>query len=245
VLRLVTILAVLAVLVVPAGRGAPPPPQLVCVPFPAALQGSYYRYDDRSWELTFNADCTYQARQHANVEGGGNYTQTDSEVIVLSNDTGCRDPGVQDLPTPYDYFYEHGLLMLGPQGGIAADLCVNSKGEGRAQDIAGHGGWIKAVAGKVTLSVKGARKGSFVLSGAMKDIGSFRVAHSKTKKGVTTSTLRFTGQKGTFALVEHVKKGKATWDLTGKGGGGYRNLGGSGKGTARATKQTLRGDVSN
>jgi hypothetical protein len=244
VVRIAIIMATLAVLVVPSGRSAPPP-QIVCVPFPEALQGSYYRYDDHSWELTFSSDCTYQARQHGNIEGGGDYTQADSEVIVLSNDVGCRAAGMQDLPTPYDYFYEHGLLQLSPQGGIAADRCVNSKGEGRAQDIAGHGGWIPAVAGRATLALKGAKTGSFALSGAMKDTGSFRVAQSKTRKGVTTSTLRLTGTRGTFALVEHVKKRKVAWDLTGKGGGGYRNIGGSGNGTATPTKQTLRGDVAN
>jgi hypothetical protein len=248
-MRLVGALAAVALLVVPTGLSAPPP-LVSCQSFPP-LPGSYFRYDDHSWELAFNADCTYEATQHGNVEGGGNYTEAEMGIdtrvgtIVLSDDHACRDPGMQDLPTPYDFAYERGVLMLAPQGGIAADLCVNAKGEGRAQELAGHGGWIREVAGRLRLTLKGAKKGSFKASGVIGDRGSFKVTRSKVTKGVKRATLRFSGTQGTFSMTERVKKRHVTWSLAGNGAGGYHYLTGGGTGVAVGSRQLLNGDVSN
>jgi hypothetical protein len=247
-MRTLLCLVALALVMVPAGRSAPPSPQPVCS-LPALLLGNYLRYDDPGWELTFNTDCTYQATQHGREEGGGDYLFSIGDEsggsFQFSNDRGCRQPGLQDLPTWYDYTFERRLLLLQPEGGMAADLCSNTKGEGRAHELAGHGGWIKAVAGKVKLALKGAKKGTFVLSGVLEDAGSFRVSHSTVKKGVKRSTLRFTGLVGTFSVTESVKKGKVSWSLTGPGSAGFRYLAGGGSGTATGSRQSLRGDVSN
>jgi hypothetical protein len=248
-MKLVGALAFIALLVVPAGHSAPQ--SLVgCQSLPP-LPGNYVRYDDRSWGVAFNADCTYEATEHGNDEGGGKYTQTEMGIdtpvgtIVLSNDHWCRDPGMQDLPTLYDFAYERGVLMLAPRGGIAADLCVNAKGEGRAQELAGHGGWIRAVAGPLRLALKGVKKGSFKASGVIGDRGSFKVMLSKVTNGVKRATLRFSGAKGTFSITERVKKGHVNWSLAGAGAGGYHNLTGGGTGAAVGSCQLLNGDVSN
>jgi hypothetical protein len=240
-MRVVIALAALALLIVPAGRSEPPPPQAVCTALPAKLLGNYFRYDDRSWELTFDSDCTYKAVHRSIEEGGGNYVLSEGDEssgsFVISNDQGCQQPDLEDLPTPYEYSFSRGLLALGPVGGISADRCANTKGEGRAHELAGHGGWVKAVAGKVSITINGR---SFKISGVLEDRGSVKI----TKRG-TRRTLRFTGGNGTFTATERLKKGKVTWSLTGAGSGGYRNLSGVGSGTARGSRQSLHGSVSN
>src|SRR5690349_5110492 len=120
-------------------HAAPPPPQPVCTPLPGKLQGNYFRYDDPNWELTFNSDCTYVAVEKNTEEGGGNYVLSNGDEssgsFVVSNDIGCQAPDREDLPTPYEYSFSRNLLMLAPVGGTAADKCVNTKGEGRAQEL--------------------------------------------------------------------------------------------------------------
>src|SRR4051812_23418136 len=103
-MKVVGILAALALLVVPAGRSAPPPPLVVCNPLPPTVAASYSRYDDSSWQLTFDSECTYQARHRGVEEGGGEYTlgsgDDSSGMFTFFNDRGCRGTGVEDLPTP-------------------------------------------------------------------------------------------------------------------------------------------------
>jgi hypothetical protein len=248
-MKMVGVLAAVALLVVPAGRSAPPPPLVVCSPLPPAVAASYSRYDDSSWQLALESDCTYQARHRGVEEGGGQYTfgtgDDSSGTFTFFDDRGCRSTGVQDLPTPYDYSVRRGVLLLAPEGGSAADRCVDSIGEGRPQELAGHGGWVKALAGTLRISLKGAKRGSFKTSSVISEKGSFRVLHSRVVKHVKTATLRFTGANGAFTLTEHVRKRKVSWRLVGKGTWSYTRLAGSGKGTAIGTRQSLRGEVSN
>jgi hypothetical protein len=242
-MKVAFVLAVLGLALVPAGQSAPAS-TVACRPLPRELQGAYYRSDDGNWKLTLTAECTYGATENGRDEGGGTYTLSSDGAIVLSNDHGCRDPGMQDLPTTYDYSYDHGALMLAPEGGVAADLCVNPKGEGRAQELAGHGGWIKIVAGRLTLSITGVKKGSYAASGAIEDRGSFTRARSRLTRGIRHATLWFTGPKGTFSVKERVSKGRVTWRIT-AGTGAYRDVEGGGSGSAHGAHQTLRAFVSN
>jgi hypothetical protein len=244
-LRLLTLCAAFAALLVPAAQSAPPPPQFLCTPFPDALLGSYHRHDDRAWELMFKADCTHSTTYNGIVEGGGDYTISGDETsgtLTFSNDLGCRGAGFQDLPTPYSYTVEQGVITFEP---VSGDLCANERGLGRATDLGGHDGWVKAVAGKIRLSFKGLKRGSFSESGSIADHGSFKRLKSKVVRGVRFSSLRFTGALGTFVVKEHVKKSRVRWELVGKGAASYWLLSGEGTGAAHGSRQSLHGNVSN
>lgn len=220
----------------------------VCQPLQKPLLGSYYRGDNRNWELIFNSNCTFQAKERGTEEGGGDYTLTSGDAsggtLVFSNDRGCRQPDFQDLPTPYGYVVQKGVLKLTATSG---DLCSNSAGtEGRAHDLGNHGGWIKSIAGRVKLVIRGKKTGSFKVTGAFADVGRFKVVRSRSGRTATRATLRLTGARGTFTVSERITvKGKVTWDVVGKGKGGYLRLTGTGTGTVLGPRQTLRGDVSN
>jgi hypothetical protein len=224
-----------------------------CQPLPARVLGTYQRVDNRAWLLYFTVNCTYEARQHGTVEGGGDYLVTAADPssgrFIVSNDRGCRQPGIADVPTPYTYTFEQGVLLLEPEGGMAADLCVDSHGEGRAQDLSDHGGWIKTIGGPVRIATKGAARGSFTTSGAFTDHGAYRMTQTKSTRRTKTASLRFAGEGGTFTLSERVartgaRKGKFSWRVV-AGSGGYIAMVGAGTGTATGSRQSFRGDVSN
>jgi hypothetical protein len=224
-----------------------------CRPLPTPLLATYHRADDRNWELEFRADCTFRAAERGQEEGGGDYTLTAGDesagTFVFSNDRGCRDPGMQDLPTPYSYSFRRRVLALAVVGGNAADLCIKGN-EGRAQDLAGHGGWIELISGRVTIALKGTKPGSFSAKGAFVDKGTFTVIRSKKTRNAKIASLRLAGANGTLILSERIvlkgkRKGKLGWDVVGKGFDGYAGMVGTGAGRANGTKQTLTGYVSN
>jgi hypothetical protein len=224
-----------------------------CAPLPSRLLGTYVRADDGSWTLRFTAACTYEARFQGVEEGGGDYTKTSGDAsagqFVFSNDRGCRGPGFQDLPTPYDYNYSvdfRGALSLAPVGGTDADLCRDSKG-GRATDLGDHGGWIKLINGSTKIKTTVRASGRFSAKGAIHDTGALRIISSKRHGKTQLLRLKLSGSLGNLKLSERItvrgkKKGRLTWRVTG-GAGGYLHLGGGGKGKAKGSRQTLHGSV--
>lgn len=247
-LRIGVIVAALAVLLVPAGRSAPPPPQPVCTPLPKVLQGDWQRLDNRTWVLQFFSTCTFRASERGTVEGDGAYNLTGGDetagTFVFSDDMGCTSAGVlANAPTPYDYTYAHGVFTLTPEG---EDLCYNpgEAGSGRAASLAGHGGWIRSLSGRLKLALK---KGSFTAKGVFADHGRYAVVRSRSTKTTKTATVRFTGANGAFTISERIalKKHTVKWSVGGTRTFSYTGLVGEGKGTVHGSAQSLSGDVNN
>lgn len=204
-----------------------------CQALPPGLQASYHRPIPRDGYRVTLGECTFVGAHDGRIESRGEYTVTGGDdtsgVMVLSNDTGCRRGGNQDLPTSYGYRVEDGRLTLSVEGGSDADRCPV-----RATVLT-HFPWVKTISGRVAIvydKVGANDRGRFAASGVVRETGTF-TGRNVRRDGVVTHIVTLTGTRGTIVVTERTRGARSTWSVTGATGD-YSGAAGGGSETKRA-----------